>query len=46
MGYIGSGYIGEDEDTEEIVFEPLDEPGFVPAEPAIPLPAQPVLVPG
>jgi hypothetical protein len=39
------GYIGEDEDTEEVVFEPLDEPAEIPAEPAIPLPAQPVAVP-
>lgn len=37
------GYIGEDEETTEIVFEPLDEPGFIPAEPVIPLtPALPV----
>jgi hypothetical protein len=37
------GYIGEDEDTEEIVFEPLDEPvpDGMPAEPVTPLPARP-----
>jgi hypothetical protein len=35
------GYIGEDENTEEIVFEPLDEPCEIPAAPVTPLPARP-----